>query len=347
VDETPDYRSMSRSDLEDVARHIDRQAFPERWAIVRDELRLRAAEPREAEPRTEQPRRVYRTWPWRRIIAISQFTGALTTAGYLGQTSGLSLALLITVIVLDLWAAIELWRRTRRGLWLSLFVQAIQVVNISIRPFAFVVRNGLFLIDGVTSGNGAMKLTATGGFDTWISIGLPNLSESFVIVNVLAVSACAYLIRTLRTRIRPMRAAELNDVATLATRVFDESIAPTYSAEGIASYRDYATAVAFASRVHDHRLLVAERGGELVGMLELRGPAHVSMLFVSSREQRRGIGRMLLAAAEAMSDAEIITLNATPNAVPAYVRLGFNATGEEQERSGIRFVPMSRRKCGK
>jgi ribosomal protein S18 acetylase RimI-like enzyme len=342
VDDTPDYRSMSRADLEDVARHIDREAFPERWAIVRDELRRRAAEPSRPEPPRER-----RVRPWRRIIAASQFLGALTAASLLASTRGAALAILLALIVLDLWAAVELWRRTRHGLWLSLFVQAPQVVNVAIGPFAFAVRNGLFAIAGVTFAHGAIKVTATGGFATWLSIGLMHLDESFVIVNVLAAGACAFLLQLLRTHIRPMRAEELPEVAALATRVFDESIAPTYSAEGIASYRDYATAANFASRAGDHRLLVAERDGEIIGMLELRGAAHVSMLFVSPSEQRRGIGRLLLAAADAMSDAEVMTLNATPNAVPAYVRLGFEATGEEQERNGIRFVPMSRRKCGK
>lgn len=339
---SPDYRFMSRTDLEDVARHIDREAFPERWAIVCEELRRRGAEPRAPEARRER-----RVRPWRRIIAASQFLGALTAASQLPSTRGVSLAILIAAIVLDVWAGIELWRCTRRGLWLSLFVQAPQVVSISVGPFAFAIRNGLYAITGVHSRNFSFGVTVSSGLDTWYSIGLTHLDQSFILVNVLAAGACAFLLKLLRTHVRPMRAEELPEVAALATRVFDASIAPGYSAEGIASYREYATAESFASRAGDHRLLIAERDGDIIGMLELRGAAHVSLLFVSSTEQRRGIGRLLLAAADEMSDAEVMTLNATPNAVPAYVRLGFDATGEEQERNGIRFVPMSRRKCGK
>jgi ribosomal protein S18 acetylase RimI-like enzyme len=312
VDGTPDYRSMSPTDLEDVAR-----------------------------------RRKPRLRPWRRIIATSQVLGALTAASLLASTRGAALAIPITLVVLDLWAGIELWRRTRRGLWLSLFVQALQVVSISIGPFAFAIRNGLYAIIGVNARHGPFLVTFSSGLDTWYSIGLTHFDYSFFSVNVLAAGACTFLLQLLRTHIRPMRTEELPEVAALATRVFDESIAPTYSAEGIASYREYATAANFASRAGDHRLLIAERDGAIIGMLELRGAAHVSMLFISSSEQRRGIGRLLLAAADAMSDAEVMTLNATPNAVPAYVRLGFEATGEAQERNGIRFVPMSRRKCGK
>ncbi|PYJ23517.1 MAG: hypothetical protein DME92_00885 [Verrucomicrobia bacterium] len=103
----------------------------------------------------------------------------------------------------------------------------------------------------------------------------------------------------------------------------------------------YASADALSQRqVSGHATYVAERGGELVGMLHLRAPCHVAMLFVQSSLQRSGIARALLASA---GDANCeFTVNSSPNAVAAYERLGFRVTGSEQCVHGIRFIPMQR-----
>ena len=58
--------------------------------------------------------------------------------------------------------------------------------------------------------------------------------------------------------------------------------------------------------------------------------------------QRRGIGRGLLAAAFpalAHGMPPRVTVNAAPNSLAAYRRLGFRATGPEQVKNGIRSCP--------
>ena len=72
---------------------------------------------------------------------------------------------------------------------------------------------------------------------------------------------------------------------------------------------------------------------------------HVSMLFIRADGQRSGIGRGFLHIAiktcRERSDAcGVITVNSSPNAVAAYERLGFAATGNERCVHGIRFIPM-------
>jgi len=42
-------------------------------------------------------------------------------------------------------------------------------------------------------------------------------------------------------------------------------------------------------------------------------------------------------------DGEGLTVNSSPNAVPAYIRMGFSPTGPEEVRNGIRFTPMIKR----
>jgi GNAT superfamily N-acetyltransferase len=143
-------------------------------------------------------------------------------------------------------------------------------------------------------------------------------------------------------RIHPTETAA---VSSLAREVFDHFVSPHYQTEGVAEFHRYASAEALSQRHKSgHITLVAEHSGELVAMLHLREPRHVSMLFVQSSRQRGGIARGLLAAAGALAgntDCEF-TVSSSPNAVSAYERLGFRITGPEQCVHGIRFVPMRR-----
>ena len=149
---------------------------------------------------------------------------------------------------------------------------------------------------------------------------------------------------TIYRQIEPFETAA---VAGLARGVFDQFVAPHYQPDGVSEFHRYASADAL-SRRHgsDHVTLVAEHSGELVGMLHLRKPCHIAMLFVRSSFQNKGIGRKLLAAAAALVDERDceFTVNSSPNAVPAYEHLGFHAIGAEQCIRGIRFIPMRKQR---
>lgn len=149
---------------------------------------------------------------------------------------------------------------------------------------------------------------------------------------------------TICRQIEPFETAA---VAALAREVFDQFVAPLYEPDGLSEFYRYASADALSQRHESgHVTLVAEHAGELVGMLHLRRPCHVAMLFVRSAFQQKGIGRKLLAAAAALvnnPDCEF-TVNSSPNAVRAYERLGFHAIDSEQCVHGIRFVPMRKQR---
>jgi GNAT superfamily N-acetyltransferase len=140
---------------------------------------------------------------------------------------------------------------------------------------------------------------------------------------------------------RQIEPSETAAAATLAREVFDRFVAPYYQPDGITEFHRYASADALSQRhLSGHATFVAERGGELVGMLHLRAPCHVAMLFIQSSLQRGGIARALLASA---GDANCeFTVNSSPNAVAAYEHLGFRVTASEQCVQGIRFIPMHR-----
>ncbi|MCL5108645.1 MAG: GNAT family N-acetyltransferase [Chloroflexi bacterium] len=93
-------------------------------------------------------------------------------------------------------------------------------------------------------------------------------------------------------------------------------------------------------------MLLAEARDQVVGAVEVRENRHISLLFVEGRLQRRGIARSLLKAAVgiclmAAPGVRELTVNASPNAVLAYERLGFTPAGPEQTVNGIRFIPMA------
>lgn len=150
--------------------------------------------------------------------------------------------------------------------------------------------------------------------------------------------------------LRPAEDADVPAVAALVERVFAVAVAPDYGPEGQAEFRRYAAPAAIGERLRAYsRITLAEGpGGTVVGMIEVRPPSHITLFFVREDWQRRGVGRALIAAAR--EDARTrhprtrtMTVNSSPIALPAYVRLGFTATGPETEKNGIRFTPMHMR----
>jgi GNAT superfamily N-acetyltransferase len=97
-----------------------------------------------------------------------------------------------------------------------------------------------------------------------------------------------------------------------------------------------------------HAITVADDGGTLVGMIDVRDCSHVCLFFVDPARMGEGVGRGLLdhaveRCARGSGEARELTVNSSPWAVPAYRSLGFEATGPESERKGIRSVPMVKR----
>jgi GNAT superfamily N-acetyltransferase len=146
--------------------------------------------------------------------------------------------------------------------------------------------------------------------------------------------------------LRLMTDADAPSASRLAIEAFDAAIAPLYSDEGVRAFHAYASPDALAARSGDGNFaLLAFDCEALLGMAEVRDHAHLAMLFVSPGVQRSGVGRRLLARAielclESKPDLAAISVNASPNSVGAYERLGFVAVGEERTENGIRSTPM-------
>lgn len=146
-----------------------------------------------------------------------------------------------------------------------------------------------------------------------------------------------------------MTDGEEGEISQFIEKVFAEHIDPFYSEQGRLEFRKYIDPSAIGSRSSpNHFRLVAESADEnreIIGIVEIREYRHVCLLFVDSKYQRRGVGKRLLR--EAFTECKKkgsreITVNSSPNAVPAYQRFGFEQVDKEKEMNGIRFVPMKK-----
>lgn len=152
---------------------------------------------------------------------------------------------------------------------------------------------------------------------------------------------------------RPITADDEEQAFDIVSSTFNEFVAPGFSDEGITEFFKYANANAFRERARaNHFTIVAQKNRDLIGLIEIRNNNHISLFFVRKQYQSMGVGKSLFKMAQKTClnncpDLRKITVNASPNSVPAYEKMGFipddsnGSNGSEQCINGIRFVPMS------
>lgn len=143
-----------------------------------------------------------------------------------------------------------------------------------------------------------------------------------------------------------IKTGEEATVVDLITKVFTEFVAPHFSREGVSEFLKYIDVDEFSKRIiSGNRVLVAKTGQKIIGAIEIRDFSHIALFFVEKISQRKRIGTELLQHAIAQCRARKpasgrFTVNASPNAVSAYQKMGFKSVGDEQVKNGICFVPM-------
>lgn len=142
-------------------------------------------------------------------------------------------------------------------------------------------------------------------------------------------------------RIRPAHADDLPAIHAVCMAAFTAAVAPSLGEHGIATFRSVAAVDAFAARLqNDNHILVAEREGQLLGVIELKEGRHLAMLFVDPASQGQGIGHALLQAVLPGVRAPVMTVRASLNAVPAYLRYGFVLDGDVGDHNGLVYQQM-------
>ena len=123
----------------------------------------------------------------------------------------------------------------------------------------------------------------------------------------------------------------------LVWQVFCRFEAPEYSQEGIAEFQ---RTLENMDALRHMPFYGAFHGGELVGVLAMRKPQHISLFFVKEVWHRQGVGRLLFDAMRRDYADQVFTVNSSPYAVKVYRHLGFVPMNTEQLTNGIRYTPM-------
>lgn len=140
--------------------------------------------------------------------------------------------------------------------------------------------------------------------------------------------------------IKRLPKSKLPEAMDLVWQTFLKFEAPEYSEEGIRTFHNF---IQDENELEKLDIFEALGNGILLGILAMRG-THVSLFFVKEEAQNQGIGRALWEYFINQSQAEEITVNSSPFAVPIYSRLGFEVMKEEQLTDGIRYTPMRLKK---
>jgi len=146
--------------------------------------------------------------------------------------------------------------------------------------------------------------------------------------------------------LRQTKPGEEVSVCNLVARSFNEFIAPEFTDQGIEEFFDYANPRELKKRSGSgYFSLVAESGSAIVGVIEIKGLSHISMLFVDKAYHRKGIAKRLIKSAFEKLTAgkrsiDIITVNSSRYAVPFYENLGFIQFDEEKTIYGVIHIPM-------
>lgn len=146
--------------------------------------------------------------------------------------------------------------------------------------------------------------------------------------------------------VKALQFEEIEQALSLAGQVFDECVAPTYPEQGVEAFHRFNNAAELMRQWQNGDMFFwgAYEEQSLVGMIAVRHPAHISMLYVLPAHQGKGVGNMLWQQACGFCTHELsmvrITVNAAPSAAAVYNRWGFHALAAEQMKDGIRFIPM-------
>jgi hypothetical protein len=146
-------------------------------------------------------------------------------------------------------------------------------------------------------------------------------------------------------RYRFMRQGEEDNVCSLVEKVFLEFVAPDYDQEGVDEFFKFANPAALAGRAGTEQVvMVAERGSDFVGIIEIIRSNHIALFFVSSRG--KGVAGELFNGAikecrKRQPDLKRVTVNSSLFAEPIYAEMGFKKTGDVQKKNGIIFIPMA------
>lgn len=134
------------------------------------------------------------------------------------------------------------------------------------------------------------------------------------------------------------------ETMNLVETTFMEFVGNEYTQEGIDEFLSYTNVDNILSLMDEDKIIIfgAFVHDKIVGMITMRQPCAITLMFVDKEYHHKGIAKQLFNyVLEHWYDGkQPIAVHSSPYAIPAYEKLGFVIDGEEQVSSGIRFQPM-------
>ena len=124
--------------------------------------------------------------------------------------------------------------------------------------------------------------------------------------------------------------------------------AKEYTKEGIESFYDfiYDRQLKEMFLQDYYKMFLGFDRDRIVGLITLRNECHISLLFVDKEYQKQGVGSALITYLShylySQTDVTYMTVDAAPNAIEFYHKLGFWDLAPMQYRQGISFIPMKK-----
>lgn len=142
-------------------------------------------------------------------------------------------------------------------------------------------------------------------------------------------------------KVKNLQAEQLAEALPLVWEVFCRFEAPEYSEEGITEFKNFLNNEEEIGKLDFYGAF--DKASDIVGVLAMRKPSHISLFFVKAEYHRQGIGRQLFE--KILCDYQpqgigVFTVNSSHYAVEVYRKLGFKLTGNECITNGIRYTPM-------
>ncbi len=140
---------------------------------------------------------------------------------------------------------------------------------------------------------------------------------------------------------------KLRQALELVWQVFVECDSEDYEETGVRTFEHFIRYENMKEMMDAGELVFfgAYESSCLIGVIAMRSGFHISLLFVTSEYQRRGVAKRLVrrAAAYCMDKNPMLrylTVNASPKGLPAYLAMGFEPLSEELKKEGMRYTLM-------
>ena len=141
--------------------------------------------------------------------------------------------------------------------------------------------------------------------------------------------------------IRELVVEDIDTVISLVDTVFMKFVSGEETTKGIDTFKSINTRE-FYIKDTIKTYVAVKKENRIVGMVSIN-TNHIHLLFVDPDYQRQGIARALLEKVMSITKDDI-TVNSSLHAYHFYRAMNFRSTNIMQEKDGITFIPMVKRK---